>query len=159
MNRTQIAFALIFVVNNISLIESSVILLTYIFFSLQECTQDIMRGWLANVLRAEIVSIGFSRNQQTRYVHVCACVCEHTNVPGRVKRRDGLWQIGVCQLANLDFTINVMVHHTKAFSKHQLCYTHSYIYFCVYVHTGCLQLSWPVIFNASLKQWNGQSLS
>lgn len=130
MNRTQIAFAFIFVVNNISLIESSVILLTYFFFSLQECTRDIMRDWLANVLRAEIASI--HRICQKSADNICPCVCECTNMAGRVERRDGPWQIDVCQLANLDFTINVMVHHTKAFSDHQLCYTHtctlSYIY-------------------------------
>jgi len=48
MNRTQIAFALSFVVHNISLIESSVILLTSFFFpSLQERTQDILNERLA----------------------------------------------------------------------------------------------------------------
>lgn len=46
MNRTQIAFALSFVVHNISLIESSVILLTS-FSSLQERIQDIMNERLA----------------------------------------------------------------------------------------------------------------
>lgn len=46
MNRTQIAFAFSFVVHNISLIESSVILLTS-FSSLQELIQDIMNERLA----------------------------------------------------------------------------------------------------------------
>lgn len=105
-----------------------------------------MKGWLANVLRAEIASVHriFQKSAHKICLHVClcVCVCKCTNVPGRVERRDGLWQIHVCQLANLDFTINVTVHHTKAFSEHQLCYTqtHSYIYIhlytSIYIHTS-----------------------
>lgn len=102
-----------------------------------------MKGWLANVLRAEIASVHriFQKSAHKICLHVClcVCVCKCTNVPGRVERRDGLWQIHVCQLANLDFTINVTVHHTKAFSEHQLCYTqtHSHIYTSIpiYIYT------------------------
>lgn len=140
MNRTQIAFALIFVVNNISLIESSVILLTYFFFfsacrNVHETLWEA--GWQMSWEQRLQVSIGFARNQQTRYV----CVCECTNVPGRLERRDGLWQIDVCQLANLDFTI-MLRFTTQKLSASISCATHthtntcilSYTYFYIYIY-------------------------
>lgn len=160
MNRTQIAFALIFVVNNISLIESSVILLTYFFFfsacrNVHETLWEA--GWQMSWEQRLQVSIGFARNQQTRYV----CVCECTNVPGRLERRDGLWQIDVCQLANLDFTI-MLRFTTQKLSASISCATHThtntcilsytYFYIYIYIHTSCLQSSWPVIFN--MHHWN-----
>lgn len=150
MNRTEIAFALSFVVHNISLIESSVILLTYFFSACRNAHKTLwMRGWLANFLRTVIPSIHrICQKTADEIIYVHVCVCECTNMPGRVEKRDVLWQIYVCQLANLDFTINVMVHCTEAFSKHQLCYTHArvcahtrthahthiFFYMCIYIY-------------------------
>lgn len=89
-----------------------------------------MRGWLIDFLRTEIPTIHRicqKTVEETIYVSVCVRVSAQM-CQGRVEKRDGLWQIDVCQLANLDFTINVMVHCTEAFSEHQLCYTHAWVH-------------------------------
>lgn len=158
MNRTQIAFALSFVVHDISLIESSVILLTSFFF-FPACRNEHktlwMRGWCADFLRTEIPSIHRicqEKADEIIYGRVSAQMCQ-----GRVEERDGLWQIDVCHLANLDFTINVMVHCTEAFSEHQLCYTHAWVHEHTHTEPDFSQpgLSWS---NESPEQWKGQSL-
>lgn len=46
-------------------------------------------------------------------------------MPGRVEKREGPWQIDVCQLANLDFTINMSRFTAQKLSASISCALHT----------------------------------
>lgn len=99
-----------------------------------------MRGWLANVLRAEIASI--HRICQKSADKICLCVWVHKRA--RKAGEEGWPLANWCLSASKPwFHYYVTVHHTKAFSEHQLCYTHTHkhmhtlihIFLYIYIHT------------------------
>lgn len=105
-----------------------------------------MRGWLANFFRTEIPS--FHRIcQKTADEIIYMSVCECTNVPGRVEKRDGLRQTDVCQQANLDFTINMPWFTAQKLSASISCatqsctHTHIHIYLCIRTRADFSQTS------------------
>lgn len=78
-----------------------------------------------NFLRMEIPSIHRICQKNSRGGYTYMCVCEHPNLPGRVERREGLWQIDVCQLVNLDFTINMSWFTAQKLSASISCSAHT----------------------------------
>lgn len=158
MNRTQIAFALSFVVHNISLIESSVILLTF-FSACRNSHKTLrMRGWLANFLRTEIPSIHrIWQKTADKIIYVCV-VCVSTQI------FQGVWRRGMASgklmsvseqtlispLVSRFITQKLSARISCATHVHECAHTHTHMYIYIYTLADFSQTS----LSYSMNHWN-----